>query len=88
MKKRSEPATKSTPNVIVIGAGFAGLETVRSLAKSQVNITLIDQRNYHLFQPLLYQIATACSKACKIRRRIWVASSMDFNPGAKSAQLL
>ncbi len=45
--------------VVVIGAGFAGLTAVRSLAGAPVAITLIDRRNFHLFQPLLYQVATA-----------------------------
>lgn len=48
-----------TPNIIVIGAGFAGLSCVRGLAKAAVEVTLIDRRNHHLFQPLLYQIAAA-----------------------------
>ena len=47
------------PHVIIIGAGFAGLETARGLAKFPVRITLIDKRNHHLFQPLLYQVAIA-----------------------------
>lgn len=47
------------PHVVVIGAGFGGLKAVQTLAKAPVRITLLDQRNYHLFQPLLYQVATA-----------------------------
>jgi NADH dehydrogenase len=45
--------------VIIVGGGFGGLEAVTGLAGSPVAVTLIDQRNYHLFQPLLYQVATA-----------------------------
>src|SRR5688500_10706218 len=45
--------------VVVIGGGFAGLWAVRRLAKAPVEITLIDRSNHHLFQPLLYQVATA-----------------------------
>ena len=45
--------------VVVIGGGFAGLWAVRQLARAPVEITLIDRRNHHLFQPLLYQVATA-----------------------------
>jgi NADH:ubiquinone reductase (H+-translocating) len=45
--------------VVVVGAGFAGLTAVRSLNRAPVSITLIDRRNFHLFQPLLYQVATA-----------------------------
>jgi NADH dehydrogenase len=45
--------------VIIVGGGFGGLEAVNGLAGLPLSITLIDQRNYHLFQPLLYQVATA-----------------------------
>jgi len=45
--------------IVVIGAGFGGLEAVRSLKTADAEITLIDKRNHHLFQPLLYQVATA-----------------------------
>jgi NADH:ubiquinone reductase (H+-translocating) len=47
------------PNVVVIGAGFAGLRVCQGLAKVPVNVVLVDRHNYHLFQPLLYQVATA-----------------------------
>src|SRR3974390_640482 len=45
--------------VVIVGAGFAGLSLAKGLANSEVQITLIDRHNYHLFQPLLYQVATA-----------------------------
>lgn len=45
--------------VVIVGAGFGGLAAAKSLCKSDIDITLIDKRNYHLFQPLLYQVATA-----------------------------
>ncbi|HEX3760115.1 MAG TPA: NAD(P)/FAD-dependent oxidoreductase [Kofleriaceae bacterium] len=48
-----------TPHVVVIGGGFGGLAAVQGLARAPVNVTLIDRRNHHLFQPLLYQVATA-----------------------------
>jgi len=47
------------PRVLIIGAGFGGLSAARALAKSPVDITVVDRRNFHLFQPLLYQVATA-----------------------------
>ena len=47
------------PHVVIVGGGFGGLWATRALASSDVRITLIDRRNHHLFQPLLYQVATA-----------------------------
>lgn len=47
------------PHIVVVGGGFGGLWTTRALASADVRITLIDRRNHHLFQPLLYQVATA-----------------------------
>jgi NADH:quinone reductase (non-electrogenic) len=49
----------NTPHVVIIGAGFGGLSVARQLRKASVRITLIDRQNYHLFQPLLYQVAIA-----------------------------
>jgi len=47
------------PRVLVIGCGFGGIEAVRALSNAEVEITLVDRTNHHLFQPLLYQVATA-----------------------------
>lgn len=47
------------PRVVILGGGFAGLNAARSLAKAPVEVVLVDRENYHLFQPLLYQVATA-----------------------------
>lgn len=47
------------PKVVIVGCGFGGIEAVRALSKAQVEITLVDRTNHHLFQPLLYQVATA-----------------------------
>jgi NADH:quinone reductase (non-electrogenic) len=49
----------SLPQVVIIGAGFGGLNAAWSLRRAKVHVTLIDRRNHHLFQPLLYQVATA-----------------------------
>lgn len=51
--------SKSTPRVVVVGAGFGGLNAARSLASSHVQVTIVDRKNHHTFQPLLYQVATA-----------------------------
>ena len=51
--------SKETPRVVVVGAGFGGLRAARRLARYPVRVTLIDRKNHHTFQPLLYQVATA-----------------------------
>jgi NADH:quinone reductase (non-electrogenic) len=52
-------AADGRPHVVIIGGGFGGLEAAKALRKAPVRVTLIDRRNHHLFQPLLYQVATA-----------------------------
>lgn len=52
-------SSSTEPHVVIVGAGFGGLEAARNLAGAPVRITMIDRRNHHLFQPLLYQVATA-----------------------------
>src|SRR5213080_52526 len=47
------------PRVVIVGSGFGGLEAAKKLACKNVDLTVIDRTNYHLFQPLLYQVATA-----------------------------
>ena len=50
---------RTRPRVVIVGAGFGGLAAARQLATAPVDITLVDRQNHHLFQPLLYQVATA-----------------------------
>ena len=52
------PTTRKRPKVVVVGGGFGGVNVSRVLAKTDVDVTLIDRTNHHLFQPLLYQVAT------------------------------
>ncbi len=52
-------STAQRPQVVIVGAGFAGLEASRALDKTEVDVTLVDAYNHHCFQPLLYQVATA-----------------------------
>ncbi len=98
---RGMDATPGTPrpHVVVIGGGFAGLWAVRALAKAPVRITLIDRHNHHLFQPLLYQVATAGLSAPDIaaplrhilrkQRNVEVrlANVRDITPGDKTVTL-
>ena len=53
------PASSPRPRVVIIGCGFGGLEAARALRGAAVDVTLVDKTNHHLFQPLLYQVATA-----------------------------
>ena len=55
----SKRSPKSEPHVVVVGGGFGGLNVARALRRAPVRLTLVDRRNHHLFQPLLYQVATA-----------------------------
>jgi NADH:ubiquinone reductase (H+-translocating) len=80
-------------HVVIVGAGFGGLEVARRLAGAPVRITLIDQRNHHLFQPLLYQVATASLATSEIawpvrhllRRRKELTTLLAFVTGIDSA---
>jgi NADH dehydrogenase len=65
----------STPEVVIVGGGFGGLAAARGLRRAPVHVTLLDRHNHHLFQPLLYQVATAglspAEIASPIRRILW-----------------
>ena len=52
-------ASPDTPHVVIVGAGFGGLSAARALGRARVRITVMDRSNHHVFQPLLYQVATA-----------------------------
>src|SRR4249920_940281 len=56
-KRRAE--REVIPRVVIIGGGFGGLSAAKTLRKADVDVLLIDRRNHHVFQPLLYQVATA-----------------------------
>src|SRR5437016_8143685 len=51
--------TSTAPRVVIVGAGFGGLSAARALAGRDVDVVVVDQRNHHTFQPLLYHVATA-----------------------------
>jgi NADH dehydrogenase len=62
--------TSAGPSVVVVGGGFAGVGCAKVLAKRDVRVTLLDQHNYHQFQPLLYQVATAELAASDVARSL------------------
>src|SRR5580704_3399918 len=65
--------TDSKPRIAIVGAGFGGLQAALHLARLPVQITLIDRRNFHTFQPLLYQVATAGLSPAEIAAPIrWI----------------
>jgi len=81
--------------VVIVGGGFGGLSAAQGLKSSSVEVTLIDRRNYHLFQPLLYQAATGSLSPGEIafplrgvlskqkNIRVWLGTVQDIDPGSK-----
>ena len=70
--------TEKKPRVVVVGGGFGGLEAARNLAKLPVQVTVIDRKNHHTFQPLLYQVATAGISPGEIAAPIrWILRGRD-----------
>lgn len=92
----SPPEGPHRPRVVIVGAGFAGLAAARALARAPVDVTVIDRQNYHLFQPLLYQVATAALTPAEIAEpirgvlrdqantRVFMAEVTDIDPAARS----
>jgi NADH dehydrogenase len=62
----NKPPSRAAHRVLIIGGGFGGLEAARSLRRAPVQVTLVDRRNFHLFQPLLYQVATGALSPANI----------------------
>src|SRR3977135_1889112 len=65
-----EDTPTQKPRVVIIGAGFGGLEAAKKLCCEAVQVTVVDRHNYHLFQPLLYQVATAALSPADIAEPI------------------
>jgi len=59
IRRMSTPPSPGRPHIVIVGCGFGGLEAARKLQGADVDVTVIDKTNHHLFQPLLYQVATA-----------------------------
>src|SRR6516165_5810481 len=90
----------STPwKVVIVGGGFGGLSAAQHLKSDLVEVTLIDRRNYHLFQPLLYQVATGSLSPGEIsaplrsvlskqkNTRVWLGTVVDVDPESKHVVL-
>ncbi|HEV3059910.1 MAG TPA: NAD(P)/FAD-dependent oxidoreductase [Vicinamibacterales bacterium] len=86
-------------NVVIVGGGFAGLSAARALRSAPVNVTVVDRRNYHLFQPLLYQVATGSLSAGEVaaplrgilgrqrNTRVLLGQMVDLDPKGKRVLL-
>jgi NADH dehydrogenase len=86
--------------VIIIGGGFGGLRAAQALERAPVDVTLIDRRNFHLFQPLLYQVATGSLSPARSRRRcasvlgrqknarVLLGDVVDVDPAAMTVRLM
>ena len=57
--------------IVIVGCGFGGLFAARALARTPADVLVIDRNNYHLFQPLLYQVASASTRASITRAFCW-----------------
>jgi len=64
----AKPINRNNPHIVVLGGGFGGLNLAKSLRNTNARITLIDRQNHHLFQPLLYQVATATLSSVEIAK--------------------
>src|SRR6202050_2873924 len=85
--------------VVILGGGFGGLSAAQHLKSNRVEVTLVDRRNYHLFQPLLYQVATGSLSPGEIayplrgvlsrqkNTRVWLGTVVDVDPDSKSVIL-
>src|SRR5271169_889247 len=81
--------------VVIVGGGFGGLRAAQNLKSDLVDVTLVDRRNYHLFQPLLYQVATGSLSAGEVASplrgvlsrqkstRVWLGTVVDIDPDSK-----
>ncbi|MBR9988329.1 MAG: FAD-dependent oxidoreductase, partial [Gemmatimonadetes bacterium] len=88
-----------TPHVVIVGGGFAGLYAARALRRASVRLTVIDRRNFHLFQPLLYQVATASLSPADIaspirtilrnqrNTQVWMGEVVDVDVDAREVRL-
>jgi NADH dehydrogenase len=92
-------SVKAIPHVVIVGGGFGGLDAARGLARAPVRVTLVDRHNYHTFQPLLYQVATASLSPADIASpirwilrnqpnvQVWLAEARSIDPAGRRVVL-
>src|SRR6202167_5778448 len=93
-------SARDKKRVLIIGGGFAGIAAAQALKRADVQITLIDRRNHHIFQPLLYQVATAVLSPAEIAAPIrqleakqnnlsvLLAEVKGINPGTRTVETI
>ena len=79
--------TAARPRVVIVGGGFAGLQAAKRLAKTSVDVVVVDRRNHHLFQPLLYQVATAALSPAQVATPIREILSRQANATVRLAEV-
>ncbi len=79
--------TETTPHVVIVGGGFGGLTAAQSLAQARMRVTLVDRTNHHLFQPLLYQVATAALSPAEIAAPIRAVLARQRNARVLMAEV-
>ena len=82
LHRESPPVTNVAPlkkRVLIVGGGFAGIAAARALKRADVEVLLVDRRNHHIFQPLLYQVATAVLSPAEIATPIRQLESKQKN---------
>src|SRR5215468_11647810 len=70
---------RSSPRVVIVGAGFAGMNAAKALENAPVQVTVIDRKNHHTFQPLLYQVALAVLSPAEIASPVRAILRRDRN---------
>jgi NADH dehydrogenase len=81
------PAESTRPRVVIIGGGFAGVAAVKALRHCEADVTVIDRRNHHIFQPLLYQVATAVLAPADVAAPIRQLSARQENVSVLLAEV-
>ena len=76
------------PHVVIVGGGFAGIAAVKALRHCDANVTVIDRRNHHIFQPLLYQVATAVLAPADVAAPIRQLSARQKNVSVLLAEVV
>src|ERR1700719_1981503 len=85
----SQPPDKSSrPHVVIIGGGFAGIAAAKALRDCEADVTIIDRRNHHIFQPLLYQVATAVLAPADVAAPIRQLSARQKNVSVLLAEVI